>query len=405
MTREEIEQIIAQNIKTNGRGEITAQVMAGVLNSFISYTDTLTEDYTALVNSLSDSFRVLVEELEDKFEVKAEAVEKAMEDFCKDLLENHFEPWADALAAELKTLMADTKAAALAAKTAAEGASTKSGEAKDAALLAKTAAEDASTKSDDAKAAALAAKAAAEDASVKSTDAKTAAEDASAKAVLTKEAADAAKEEAHVAALRSQNAVNAASSASTNARQAKEAILETGDGIADALSVLRRGNLDGVPLPDGVKFAQVGVEELPAGLDFSAVRNGNELFRESALRVLPEGLNLTDAMAMCESCESLETINGLTITGSDYSTDHAFTYCHALTNVTNVTFDVPEISFADSPYLTAASLTAIVDGLVAGSDTRTLTVSSVSYAVMEEEGLVTLATDKGWTVVSVESEY
>lgn len=125
MTREEIEQIIKQNIRTNGRGEITAKVMAGVLASFVEYTDGLSAEFVALCNALADAFTAQVGELETKFEGKADALEAAFENFVNDLLNNHFEPWAEALANDLKALMRETKAAADGAKdaidTAADG--------------------------------------------------------------------------------------------------------------------------------------------------------------------------------------------------------------------------------------------------------------------------------------------
>lgn len=141
MTREEIEQIIKTNIRTNGRGEITARVMAGVLTSFVTYTDTLSADFAALVNAIADAFTVTVEELEEKFQTeaaaleakfegRADSLESAFEAFCRDLLENHFEPWADNLATALLEKMDLTMAAADAAKAAASTAAEKSTAAK-----------------------------------------------------------------------------------------------------------------------------------------------------------------------------------------------------------------------------------------------------------------------------------
>lgn len=117
MTREEIEQIIAANIRTNGRGEITAKVMAGVLSSFVDYTDSLSEKFVAMCNALADSFTVLVEEMEGTFEQKAEALELAFatkadelegkfEDFCTALLDENFKPWAESLDANYRAVAA-----------------------------------------------------------------------------------------------------------------------------------------------------------------------------------------------------------------------------------------------------------------------------------------------------------
>lgn len=119
MTREEIEQIIRENIRTNGRGEITARVMAGVLESFVNYTDTQAEDFAELCRQLAAAFNALVVEMEGRFETKAEALEAAMEAFCSDLLNNHFIPWAEGLAGSLSDKMDLTKEAAEAARAAA----------------------------------------------------------------------------------------------------------------------------------------------------------------------------------------------------------------------------------------------------------------------------------------------
>ncbi len=150
MTRQEIEEIIARNIRTNGRGEITARVMAGVLYDFLAYTDTLAEDFAALCNALADAFTVLVTqmegdmeaanaELERKFETEAGVLEGRFEAFCTDLLENKFEPWAEGMEGRFQQLaeallqrMGETKSAAQDAKGAANDAKTASGEAKEA---------------------------------------------------------------------------------------------------------------------------------------------------------------------------------------------------------------------------------------------------------------------------------
>ena len=160
MTREEIEQIIRENIRTNGRGEITARVMAGVLESFVLYTDTQAEDFAELCRQLAAAFNALVVEMEGRFETKAEALEAAMEAFCSDLLNNHFIPWAEGLAGSLSDKMDLTKeaadaakAAALEAKAASNLAKTAAGDAKDAALDAKDNAALAAEKSTAAKAA------------------------------------------------------------------------------------------------------------------------------------------------------------------------------------------------------------------------------------------------------------
>ena len=224
MTREEIEQIIRQNIRTNGRGEISARVMAGVLTSFVEYTDTLSADFIRLCNALADAFTVQVGELEEKFEGKADALEAAFEAFVNDLLNNHFEPWAETLANDLKALMRETKAAAVEASTKAGGA--------------RTAAETAAGKADEAKAASMQAKAAADNASDK--------------AVLAKSAADDAK---------------------TAADGAKAAIDTAADGIAEALDLIRDGNTKALPfvVPDGMSFAGSDIEEFPENMDFSQI--------------------------------------------------------------------------------------------------------------------------------------
>ena len=406
MTRDEIERIISENIRTNGRGEITAVVMAGVLHDFVSYTDTLNEDFQSLVNTLADAFTVLVEQMEGDVETKMTALETAFEDFTTDLLDNHFEPWANQLATALQAKMDDVKAAALAAKTAAEGADSKAGEAKDAALQAKAAADDASTKAGDAKDAALLAKAASEDASTKSGEAKAAALDASGKATDAKTAAQAADAKAALAKASADEASTKSGEAKTAALEAKAAINSKGDGIEEALEVILAGNQDPahVVLPDGVKFTEVGSTTLPAGLDFSQVRNGDKLFSNCEnLTELPSGLNLTTAQQLAQGCYALVTISGLTVTapGEELATDGAFSFCSSLENVSDVSFDVEAISFRDCSTLTAASLAAIVNGLVQGTGTRTLEVSSYSYDIMDQEGLVAAATAKGWTVVSV----
>lgn len=195
MTREEIEQIIRENIRTNGRGEITARVMAGVLESFVNYTDTQAEDFAELCRQLAAAFNALVQEMEGRFETKADALEAAMEAFCSDLLNNHFIPWAEGLAGSLSDKMDLTKEAADAAKAAAL-------EAKAASLEGKAAADQAGAKADEAKTAALDAKAGANVASEKST-------------------------------------------------AAKAAIDSAADGIAEALLIIREGNKDDDIIKDG----------------------------------------------------------------------------------------------------------------------------------------------------------
>lgn len=235
MTKEEIEQIIRDNIKTNGRGEITARVMAGVLESFVAYTDSQADAFEGLCRALAAAFEVLVTELEGKFETKAEALEAAFEAFTTNLLENQFEPWAENLASVLTQLMRETKAAALdakdaalLAKTAAEGASTASGQAK-------TAAETAATKSTQAKDAA-------DTAATKSTEAKTAAEGAQTKATEAKTAAEGADTKAGEAKAAALDAKAESTLAKTAANGAKTAIENTSDGIAGALDAILLGN-------------------------------------------------------------------------------------------------------------------------------------------------------------------
>lgn len=196
MTREEIEQIIRENIRTNGRGEITAKVMAGVLESFVNYTDTQAEDFAELCRQLAAAFNTLVQEMEGRFETKADALEAAMEAFCSDLLNNHFIPWAEGLAGSLSDKMDLTKAAAEAAR--------------DAAL--------------EAKAASLEGKAAADQAGAKADDAKTAALEAKAGSILAAEKSTAAK----------------------------AAIDSAADGIAEALLIIREGNTEGPVSYDGM---------------------------------------------------------------------------------------------------------------------------------------------------------
>ena len=230
MTKEEIEEIIRNNIKTNGRGEITARVMAGVLESFVSYTDSQADAFEALCRALAASFSALVTEMEGRFETKADALEAAFEAFTTDLLENHFEPWAETLASTLTQLMRETKAAALDAKTAA--------------LDAKTAADGASTASGQAKAAADAAAADASDAKDASILAKVAAETASDGAVAAAQKAEYAKTSADAAAENAAAAKVAAEGAETAAENAEDAIIDTADGIAEALEIIKNGNTD-----------------------------------------------------------------------------------------------------------------------------------------------------------------
>ncbi len=188
MTREEIEQIIKKNIRTNGRGEITARVMAGVLESFVTYTDSQTAAFQALCEALADSFSALVEEMEGKFESKADALEAAMEAFCTDLLENHFIPWAEGLAGSLSDKMDLTKAAAEAAKTAADGAKASSD--------------------------------------------------------LAKEYAQSADRNAFEAKNNSLNAKISADIAATHSLQTKEKIAAVEDDVTEALNIIREGNQD-----------------------------------------------------------------------------------------------------------------------------------------------------------------
>ena len=242
MTREEIEAIIRRCIRTNGRGEITAKVMAAVLEAFVTYTDSTEDKFIELVQALADAFSALVEEMEGKFENKADALEAALEQFCSNLLTNNFEPWAEALATALgnkmdltKDAADDAKTAAISAKDSAQTASGKADDAKTAAVDAKAAAQTASQKADDAKTAAGQAKTAAETASGKADDAKTAAGDA-------KTAAQTAAQKSDDAKTAAQTASGKADDAKTAAIAAKDAIDVESDGIAEALAIIREGN-------------------------------------------------------------------------------------------------------------------------------------------------------------------
>ena len=179
MTKQEIEEIIRRNIRTNGRGEITARVMAGVLESFVAYTDSEEDKFAILCRELAAAFNLLVQEMENKFENKADALEAALEQFCSNLLTVNFQPWAEALAGALTDKMDLTKSAADNAKTAADGAKDKAIDAKNAADNAKTAADNAKTAADNAKTAADDAKAVAGEAKTAANGAKTAIDDAS----------------------------------------------------------------------------------------------------------------------------------------------------------------------------------------------------------------------------------
>ncbi len=311
MTRQEIEEIIRSNIRTNGRGEITARVMAGVLDSFVTYTEGQADAFAELCRQLAASFNALVEEMEGKFEDKSEALEAALEQFCSDLLNNHFIPWADGLAQSLSDKMDTAKDAALDAMTASTEAKDaaltaveKSNEAKTAALDAKALAQSAADKADDARTAALGAKASAD-------DAKTAADGAKASADGAKTAADGAKE---------------------SADDAKDAINDAADGIAEALEIIREGNVRQEPfvVPDGMCFAGSSIEEFPEIFDFTHITQGCVRGEWNMTGIFENCMNLKKAPAiqgniiygerMFSRCESLTDISAVHATFDSFST-------------------------------------------------------------------------------------
>lgn len=385
MTREEIDQIIAENIRTNGQGEITAEVMAQVLVSMLDYTDTQSEDFATLVQALADTFQ----------------------------------SWADELARQLNDKMDDTKQAALDAKAAAQSADTKSGEAKQAALdakdsadSAKTLANNASAKAGWAKSSSDAAKTAAEAAAQAATGAETKAGQAKDSADLAKQSADDAKTMAQDAKTAGQHAADyaleaktQAQSASTNASQAKtaangakDAINEAADGLAEALEIIRNGNGDSVVLPDGTKFKESTFTHLPAGLDFSLVHDGVSLFEGCEyLEEVTATISVTDATSAFRGCYALRTLSNFSMQGDATG---IFDMCDMLEDVSNVSFDTTALDISSVYGLTSTSLAAIVNGLVAQTSPATLTVSQSQYDEIVLQGLDTVAQGKGWTIAT-----
>lgn len=279
MTRDEIEQIIRENIRTNGRGEITARVMAGVLESFVNYTDSQAETFAALCEQLAVSFSALVTEMEGKFETKAEALEASFEAFTTALLEEHFEPWAENLASTLTELMRATKDAA---ETAAE----KAAEAKAASLQAKAAADAASADS-------ALAKGAAEDAAVKSA-------------------------------------------------QAKDAIDVAADGISEALEIIREGNQNSkIVVPNGLKFGNSALSEYPSDrFDFSNVIDFADMFSGNKnLETAPALLVVGPCPNIFTSCMALLDISEIVIEASGHDADfrgafeYGFSGCNSLVEI------------------------------------------------------------------------
>lgn len=284
MSKQEIEEIIRKYIRPNGHGEITAKVMAGVLEAFVSYTDSEEDKFAELCRELAAAFAALVEDMEGKFENKADALEAALELFCTNLLNNEFVPWAEGLSRSLSDKMDLTKGAADDAKTAS--------------LDAKSAAEGAYTKAGEAKTAA-------QDAADKSLQAKTAADTASSKSDAAKTAADGAK----------------------------AAIDEAADGVDEALEILR--GIAPFMVPSGVKFGGSSVTEFPASMDFSDVHDGNSLFQGcSSLQKAP-AVSVSKANMMFQGCSQLTDVDDVVIDITDTLNDNnsIFASCMALQTV------------------------------------------------------------------------
>lgn len=337
MTKEEIEVIIAQNIRTNGRGEITARVMAGVLYDFVAYVDTSTDDFEELVRAMADAYSALVEEMEGKFEDKADALEAAFEAFSSALLTDQFEPWADALARALTAKMNDAKAAADDAKTAAldakasaQSAAGKSDDAKTAALEGKAAAQTASGKADDAKTAAVDAKTAAQSADTKAGEAKAAALEA-------KSAAQTASGKADDAKTASLEGKAEATLAKTAANGAKNAIDAAADGIVEALAIIRAGNQNPIFfVEDGIAFGGSTFQSVPNNFDFSRLTVASNLFKScESLQAAP--LAVFENMAtegLFGYCSALTSVDGLVIKDNTRKIHRGmFSFCFSLANV------------------------------------------------------------------------
>ena len=105
--------------------------------------------------------------------------------------------------------------------------------------------------------------------------------------------------------------------------------------------------------------------------------------------------------------DRLHTIRKITLLGNN-TFSNTFTNCTALENITFEGEIVNDISFADSPKLTKASITNIINCLSATASGKTLTLSIIAvaeaFATDETDGLASdewaalIATKTNWTI-------
>lgn len=156
-----------------------------------------------------------------------------------------------------------------------------------------------------------------------------------------------------------------------------------------------RHNYHGTPYDMVEHLAKYG-----GSLDISAAQNGDFLFYQANISRLP-ALNMAKFARYNNTfngCGSLATIDLLTLSPTAAFTS-TFTGCTSLANITIDGEIGKDISFADSPLLTTASVQSVIDHLkdLTGATAQTLTIHADVKANLTEEQLATI-TGKNWSV-------
>lgn len=123
----------------------------------------------------------------------------------------------------------------------------------------------------------------------------------------------------------------------------------------------------------------------------------NRVLTDTKVEIIVSSNNMNNCF---EGCSKLKTIRKLTVKETTEYTN-TFKGCEALENITFSGTIGQDISFANSRYLTNASIESIITALkdLAGATAKTLTVHANVYDRMVERGVDALVTAKNWTLV------
>ena len=150
------------------------------------------------------------------------------------------------------------------------------------------------------------------------------------------------------------------------------------------------------------RYCMITQKEKFSYVDFSNCSNFSSAFASTIAVEFPtiDASNSTTGYYMFSACYYLETIEKLIVSEKIKNYSGTFGGCSALKNITFEGIIAVNISFAQSPLLTNASVQSVIDCLkdLTGATTQTLTLHSDVGANLTDEQKATI-TAKNWTLV------